>query len=117
MYIRFIYTLCFKNIYSYMFAWFFCTHVTYLFPILSMLLFYISGLKLAVSPGEFHNNDMHGEGVYTWSDGRGYSGQWTHNTMAPKGKMWWSDGRTYLALVFCWGMPRGPQKRRVLQNC
>ena len=20
------------------------------------------------------NNDMHGEGVYTWSDGRGYSG-------------------------------------------
>lgn len=100
-----------------MFAWFFCTHVTYLFPILSMLLFYISGLKLAVSPGEFHNNDMHGEGVYTWSDGRGYSGQWTHNTMAPKGKMWWSDGRTYLALVFCWGMPRGPQKRRVLQNC
>lgn len=78
---------------------------------------YVSGLKLAVSPGEFHNNDMHGEGVYAWSDGRGYSGQWTHNTMAPKGKMWWSDGRTYLVLVFCWGMPRGPKKRRVLQNC
>ena len=51
---------------------------------------------------------MHGEGVYTWSDGRGYSGgciscdaltcegQWTRNTMAPKGKMWWSDGRTYV---------------------
>eukprot|EP00439_Symbiodinium_sp_Y106_P039897 s767_g4.t2 len=49
--------------------------------------------------GEFDatsdNNDMHGEGVYTWNDGRGYSGQWNRNTMAPRGKMWWSDGRTY----------------------
>ena len=26
--------------------------------------------------GDFHNNNIHGKGVYEWSDGRRYEGEW-----------------------------------------
>jgi hypothetical protein len=38
---------------------------------------------------------MHGEGVYTWSDGRIYEGQYYRDKKHGKGVYKWSDGRCY----------------------
>ncbi|CAJ1413004.1 unnamed protein product [Effrenium voratum] len=45
--------------------------------------------------GEFLNNDIHGAGVYRWSDGRKFEGQWAHNRMHGYGLFTWVDGRSY----------------------
>ena len=38
---------------------------------------------------------MHGSGVYKWSDGRVYYGNWADNQMNGKGVFTWPDGRRY----------------------
>lgn len=49
-------------------------------------------LKAAVSSFIFSNNDL---GVYEWSDGRKYEGQWKNNKMEGYGIFTWPDGRRY----------------------
>jgi hypothetical protein len=39
--------------------------------------------------GEFRNNDIEGQGVYTWADNRSYSGSWKENKMHGKGTFKW----------------------------
>ncbi len=34
-------------------------------------------------------------GVYKWSDGRSYEGEWKNNKMDGKGDFSWADGRKY----------------------
>ena len=43
--------------------------------------------------GEFYNNNIHGKGVYLWSNGRKYEGDWKVNKMHGSGTFSWSDGR------------------------
>lgn len=35
------------------------------------------------------------KGVYSWSDGRTYKGDWKNNKMDGKGDFSWADGRKY----------------------
>lgn len=35
------------------------------------------------------------QGVYNWSDGRVYSGEWKNNKMEGRGVFTWPDGRRY----------------------
>lgn len=49
----------------------------------------------SVYEGEFSNNNIHGFGVYHWSDGRKYEGQWERNRMHGQGRFQWADGRAY----------------------
>jgi len=41
------------------------------------------------------DNKISGLGIYTWLDGRIYSGQWFDNNMHGKGFYTWKDGRKY----------------------
>ena len=52
--------------------------------------------------GNFFDNNIHGFGglcglyfigVYQWSDGRTYEGEWKNNKMDGKGTFSWADGR------------------------
>ena len=43
----------------------------------------------------FATEDIHGEGKYSWEDGRVYEGQWDKNRMHGVGKFRWADGRIY----------------------
>ena len=45
--------------------------------------------------GEWKNNNMHGEGVYTWADGRRYEGQYEMDKKHGFGVYQWADGRIY----------------------
>ncbi len=38
---------------------------------------------------------MHGEGVYTWADGRKYEGQYENDKKNGHGIYTWTDGRKY----------------------
>lgn len=38
---------------------------------------------------------MHGEGVYTWTDGRKYEGQYENDKKNGHGIYTWTDGREY----------------------
>ena len=38
---------------------------------------------------------MHGEGTFTWPDGRTYAGQFVNDRKEGHGVFTWSDGRTY----------------------
>lgn len=38
---------------------------------------------------------MHGDGTYTWNDGRVYNGEWSDDKMHGKGIFTWPDGRIY----------------------
>ena len=38
---------------------------------------------------------MHGEGTFTWPDGRKYSGQFVNDKKEGRGVFYWTDGRTY----------------------
>lgn len=39
---------------------------------------------------------MHGQGVYTWADGRTYDGMYCKEKKHGLGKFMWTDGRSYL---------------------
>lgn len=41
------------------------------------------------------NNNIEGDGTYSWSDGRSFTGQWKLNKMHGRGVFTWSDGRRY----------------------
>lgn len=38
---------------------------------------------------------INGKGLYTWADGRKYSGDWQDNKMHGFGYYSWPDGKTY----------------------
>ncbi len=38
---------------------------------------------------------MHGQGTYSWADGRRYKGSWENNKMEGYGVFTWKDGRIY----------------------
>jgi len=38
---------------------------------------------------------MHGEGVFSWSDGRKYKGEYYNDLKHGKGDFYWPDGRKY----------------------
>ena len=38
---------------------------------------------------------MNGKGVYEWSDGRIYEGEYKNDKKDGFGKYWWGDGRSY----------------------
>lgn len=40
-------------------------------------------------------NEINGEGVYLWTDGREYIGSWLNNKMDGKGHLKWADGKVY----------------------
>ena len=42
---------------------------------------------------------MHGEGIYTWADGRRYEGQYEMDKKHGFGVYHWADGRIYEG---CW---------------
>ena len=46
-------------------------------------------------PAGLKAEDIHGEGKYSWEDGRVYDGQWDKNRMHGVGKFRWADGRIY----------------------
>jgi hypothetical protein len=41
------------------------------------------------------NNDINGQGVYTWADGRMYKGEYKNDKKDGYGIYRWADGRTY----------------------
>ena len=45
--------------------------------------------------GEFDGENIHGKGLYKWIDGRTYNGDWTNNKMDGTGLFLWPDGRKY----------------------
>merc|ERR1712060_343901 len=45
--------------------------------------------------GAFLNDRMHGDGCYTFMDGRLYRGQWVQGHMSGSGSMRWADGTVY----------------------
>ena len=45
--------------------------------------------------GQWKNNNMHGEGIYTWADGRRYEGQYEMDKKHGFGVYQWADGRIY----------------------
>ena len=45
---------------------------------------------------DWFNNNIEGNGVYNWNDGRKFDGQWKQNKMEGKGVFTWSDGRKYI---------------------
>ena len=45
--------------------------------------------------GDWANNKMHGYGVFTWSDGRLYEGEYVDDKKEGKGRFKWPDGREY----------------------
>ena len=38
---------------------------------------------------------MDGDGLYTWSDGRSYAGQYMNDKKHGRGKYTWANGKTY----------------------
>ena len=38
---------------------------------------------------------MHGEGIYTWPDGRKYLGEYSRDKKEGYGTYYWPDGRCY----------------------
>ena len=47
---------------------------------------------------------MHGQGVYSWPDGRKYDGEYENDQKNGKGSFYWPDGRMY-----CGGWRQGKQ--------
>ena len=43
---------------------------------------------------------INGKGLYTWADGRKYSGDWQDNKMHGFGYYSWPDGKTYKGLIY-----------------
>lgn len=39
---------------------------------------------------------MHGKGVFTWSDGRRYEGEYIEDKKQGHGVFFWPDGRKYI---------------------
>merc|ERR1711957_423419 len=39
--------------------------------------------------------NIEGQGIYTWSDGRRFEGEWYDNKMHGVGRFTWADGRIY----------------------
>lgn len=40
-------------------------------------------------------NEISGYGLYKWSDGKRYEGEWHNNKMHGKGFLVWPDGKEY----------------------
>lgn len=40
-------------------------------------------------------NEINGRGLYIWSDGKQYNGDWVKNKMHGKGYLKWQDGKEY----------------------
>lgn len=38
---------------------------------------------------------MHGQGIYTWADGRKFEGDYADDQKNGKGSFYWPDGREY----------------------
>ncbi|KAF6172739.1 hypothetical protein GIB67_000797 [Kingdonia uniflora] len=45
--------------------------------------------------GNFKGLLPHGEGKYTWSDGKVYKGEWEEGKMTGKGRIYWTSGANY----------------------
>lgn len=45
--------------------------------------------------GEWKNNKMEGYGIFTWPDGRRYEGEYIDDKKEGKGVFYWPDGRKY----------------------
>jgi hypothetical protein len=45
--------------------------------------------------GQFNNNNIEGFGAYQWADKRKYNGSWKDNKMHGQGIFYWPDGRKY----------------------
>lgn len=45
--------------------------------------------------GQWKNNKMEGTGIFTWPDGRRYEGEYIDDKKEGKGIFYWPDGRKY----------------------
>jgi hypothetical protein len=54
----------------------------------------------AVYTGEFKDNLFHGKGTYTFADGSRYTGQWNRNKMHGQGELVDSKGVVWSGLFF-----------------
>jgi len=52
-----------------------------------------------VNIGQFIENEIQGQGVYNWPDGRIYTGDWVKNKMHGRGELKWKDGRSYKGVI------------------
>ena len=50
--------------------------------------------------GEFKDDKMHGQGKFTWEDGRAYEGAYVDDKKQGHGRFSWPDGRLYDGLWF-----------------
>jgi len=46
--------------------------------------------------GHWKENNMHGYGIYTWTDGRRYEGYYANDKKNGQGTYKWADGRYYI---------------------
>ncbi len=46
--------------------------------------------------GEWKDGKRHGQGTYTWADGKKYIGEWKDDKKHGKGMLTWPDGKEYV---------------------
>ena len=62
--------------------------------------------------GQWKENKMHGDGVFTWADGRKYSGAYLADKKHGFGEFTWPDGRYYTGQWADGKMHGGPGEYR-----
>ena len=56
--------------------------------------------------GEYKMGQMHGKGLYEWSEGEFYRGEFVNGKKEGEGELHWGNGRTYIG-QFANGRPNG----------